>query len=184
MLKKIRKFFFQLRSRKWRLSTGPGLNLECWLALQGPGKVTIGKNCIIAAMPGCRVGMVTLNTHSPEAEISIGNNVVLVSARFGAKFSISIGNNVIIEDASILDTDFHSLDPVRETPTDEIREKSRVVLEDRVQVGARSIITKGVTIGHDSIVLPGAVVHRSIPPYSTVIGNPGVLLSQKRGYPS
>lgn len=178
MLKKIRKIFFKLRSRKLKVSTGPGLNLECWLALKGPGKVTIGQNCTISTMPGCRVGMVTLNTHSPDAVISIGNNVVLVSARFGAKFSIAIGNNVIIEDASILDTDFHSLDPVRETPAGETREKSRVVLEDRVQVGARSIITKGVTIGHDSIVLPGAVVHRSIPPYSTVIGNPAILLSQ------
>ena len=165
-----------MHARGHRVTVGPGLRLECWLALRGPGRVIIGKNCKIAAMPGCQVGMVTLNTHHPDAVIRIGDNVTLVAVRTGIKFSITIGNNVIIEDASILDTDFHTIDSLRSDANHETPERCRVVLEDGVRVGARAIITKGVTIGQNSLVMPGAVVHRSFPPESVLIGNPATLL--------
>jgi acetyltransferase-like isoleucine patch superfamily enzyme len=47
-----------------------------------------------------------------------------------------------------------------------------VVIEDRVWIGARAIVLKGVTIGHDSVVGAGAIVTRSIPPYSVAVGQP------------
>jgi len=171
----LRKFFFSLKYfRNEKIRVGPGLRLGCWLSFQGPGRVVIGENCTVASMPGCRVGMVTLCTHSPEAEIRMGDNVTLVSARFGARFLISIGGNVIIEDASILDTDFHTLDASRGTPEYENREKCRVDIGDHVRIGARSIITKGVTIGDGSLIYPGAVVQRSCPHGSVLLGNPAI----------
>lgn len=42
----------------------------------------------------------------------------------------------------------------------------------RCRLGARAIIMPGVTVGEDSIVAPGAVVVRDIPPRSIAIGNP------------
>jgi acetyltransferase-like isoleucine patch superfamily enzyme len=45
-----------------------------------------------------------------------------------------------------------------------------VVIEDRVWIGSRAIILKGVTLGHDSVVGAGAVVTRSVPPGSVVVG--------------
>ena len=45
-----------------------------------------------------------------------------------------------------------------------------VVIEDRVWIGARAIILKGVQIGHDSVIGAGAIVTRSVPPYSVVVG--------------
>lgn len=42
----------------------------------------------------------------------------------------------------------------------------------RCRLGARAIIMPGVTVGEDSIVAPGAVVIRDIPPGSIAIGNP------------
>ncbi|MCC7370765.1 MAG: acyltransferase [Chloroflexi bacterium] len=70
---------------------------------------------------------------------------------------------MIARDVLIMDTDQHPLPdrPLQIAP---------VVLEDRVWVGARAIILKGVTIGHDSIIAAGAIVTRSVPPYTVVAG--------------
>ncbi|MBV9758771.1 MAG: hypothetical protein JO047_17135 [Alphaproteobacteria bacterium] len=47
-----------------------------------------------------------------------------------------------------------------------------VSLGDRVWVGQRSMILKGVTIGHDAIIGAGAVVTRSVPAHCIAAGNP------------
>jgi maltose O-acetyltransferase len=49
---------------------------------------------------------------------------------------------------------------------------ARVVIGDRVFVGAGAIILPGSRIGDDSIVGAGAVVRGDVPPGSLVIGNP------------
>ncbi|WP_233191214.1 MULTISPECIES: DapH/DapD/GlmU-related protein [unclassified Cryobacterium] len=48
----------------------------------------------------------------------------------------------------------------------------RVVIEDDVFLGARSIVLKGVRIGTGSVIGAGSVVSRSIPPGSIAAGNP------------
>ena len=45
----------------------------------------------------------------------------------------------------------------------------------RCRLGARSIVMPGVTIGEDSVVAPGAVVIRDMPPKSYALGNPAVV---------
>ncbi|MGE3273401.1 MAG: DapH/DapD/GlmU-related protein, partial [Chloroflexota bacterium] len=45
-----------------------------------------------------------------------------------------------------------------------------VTIEDRVWIGARAIILKGVTIGQDSVIGAGAIVTKSVPPRSVVVG--------------
>lgn len=47
-----------------------------------------------------------------------------------------------------------------------------VVIEDDVWIGARAIVLRGVNVGRGSIVGAGAVVNKSVPPYSIVGGNP------------
>jgi len=47
-----------------------------------------------------------------------------------------------------------------------------VIIEDFVWLGARVIILPGVTIGKGSTIGAGAVVTKSVPPYSLVAGNP------------
>lgn len=48
----------------------------------------------------------------------------------------------------------------------------RVVLGKRVYVGVGAILLPGTSIGEDSVVGAGAVVHGKVPPASLVIGNP------------
>lgn len=47
-----------------------------------------------------------------------------------------------------------------------------VIIEDHVFIGARSIITKGVTIGEKSIIAAGSVVVSDIPSNCIAGGNP------------
>jgi hypothetical protein len=48
----------------------------------------------------------------------------------------------------------------------------RVVLRKRAYVGVGAILLPGTTIGEDSVVGAGAVVHGVVPPNSLVMGNP------------
>lgn len=48
----------------------------------------------------------------------------------------------------------------------------RVVIEDDVWIGTKTIILPGVHIGKGSVIGAGSVVTKSIPPYSIAVGNP------------
>ncbi len=48
----------------------------------------------------------------------------------------------------------------------------RVVVGKRVYVGVGAILLPGASVGEDSVVGAGAVVHGTVPPASLVIGNP------------
>jgi len=76
----------------------------------------------------------------------------------------SIGTHVII-----MDNDFHQVDPQRR---EERPNSAPIVLEENVWLGARVIVLKGVTIGHDSVVGAGSVVTRDIPPRCVAAGVP------------
>lgn len=54
-----------------------------------------------------------------------------------------------------------------------------IVIGNDVWIGALAIILSGSTIGSGSIIGAGAVVRGNIPPYSIVIGNPGVIVKQR-----
>ena len=112
--------------------------------------------------------------------ITIGDNAHLYAAGISCRFSITIGDDVLIEEAGIADTDFHSLDISRETP-DEICEKCRIVIGNRVSIGSRSFVNKGIRIGEDAIVCPGSIVTASVPGESVVYGNPARISKSSTG---
>lgn len=100
---------------------------------------------------------------STRSTIVIGNKVM-----FGPEVAIHGGNHTTI---------YHGryMVDVRE---DEKREDDDlgVVIEDDVWIGTRAIILHGVNIGRGSIVGAGAIVTKSVPPYSIVAGNPAVVM--------
>lgn len=91
-----------------------------------------------------------------------------------ASKAVSIGSDCkIARDVMIMDTDQH--------PTDQGDIKMNpVVIEDRVWLGSRVIVLKGVHIGHDSVVGAGAIVTKSVPPYSVVVGPAARVIKQLR----
>ncbi|MBV9596820.1 MAG: hypothetical protein JOZ87_08145 [Chloroflexi bacterium] len=70
-----------------------------------------------------------------------------------------------------MDTDQHAL------TTGELLAEP-VVIEDRVWIGARAIVLKGVTVGHDAVIGAGSVVTRDVPARAVVAGVPARLLRQ------
>lgn len=184
--KLMKDFLAQIYGRLFRLAKrgdkklaiGDDLKLYCSLSIRGPGRIYIGRGCTVRGTPGANIKSVTLYTHSQDAIIRIGENVNLIAARISSKFKIQVGDNVVIEDASILDTDFHTLDISRRTPPDETEENCGVVIGDDVLIGSRSIIGKGVSIGRGSLVYPGAVLQKSFPEYSQILGNPAKLFGK------
>lgn len=53
---------------------------------------------------------------------------------------------------------------------------NRPVIEDNVVLNAGCIIIGGITIGKNSIIGAGAVVVKSVPEYSVVVGNPSRII--------
>ena len=56
----------------------------------------------------------------------------------------------------------------------------KIVVEDNVVIGARSIILYNVTIGRNSVVAAGSVVTKDVPSYSVVGGNPAKVIGDTR----
>src|SRR5262245_5784165 len=129
---------------------GPFPRVENW------GRIEV-ENC--AFFPGVRLEC------WKGATLRIGNGTYLNrNTEVVAAGSVSIGRDCMIaRDVIIVDSDQHAL------PGAELVVRP-VMIEDRVWVGSRAIILKGVTIGHDSVVGAGAVVTRSVPPWSVVVG--------------
>ena len=171
---------FRLRCRFLRRNVHieKGLKLYRQLKIKGKGSCIIGKNCTIRGIPGSRNQYVTLYSNSPQATITIGDNAELLAAKVSCKFAISIGHDVLIEEASLLDTDFHSMDRSRKAVEGETKESCMIVIGDRVSIGARSIIAKGARIGDESIVGPNSVVRGSYPRGSFIMGNPAKRVAQ------
>lgn len=154
------------------MSVGKNLKIFKKIKITGPGSISIGENCIIDGIKGDDSQHVTLGTQYPDSTISIGNNAKLHAVRITSKFQITIGDDVLLEEAGITDTDFHSIDKERGAPTGENIEKCKIRIGNRVCIGARSYVTKGVSIGDDAIVLPGSIVTTSVKERTIVCGNP------------
>lgn len=173
LLARLRGMLFRISQtgRGSRICIGRGLRLYCKLEICGTGRVRLGDDCVVAGIPGDNRHYVTLYTHSPDAEISIGARARLYAGRISSSHGISIGDDLLMEESGIMDTDFHAITPDR-GPPQERPEQCRVRIGDRVSIGARSIIAKGVSVGDDVSIYPGSIVTRNIPAGLTIAGNP------------
>jgi maltose O-acetyltransferase len=88
----------------------------------------------------------------------------------GATQLVRIGPRCQIGPHSMLmDNDFHRIEPERRL---ERPDSAPIVLEANVWLGARVIVTRGVTIGEGSVVGAGSVVTSDVPPRTVVAGVP------------
>lgn len=94
---------------------------------------------------------------------------------------VFIGNDVMMGPEVVIYTTNHehsSCDiPMR---LQGITERKEVIIEDDVWIGRRAIILPGVRIGKGSIVGAGAVVSKTIPPYSIAVGNPARVVKNRK----
>lgn len=128
------------------------------------GEIHIGnRTCIWPDVKFALIG--TLGRTSPNIKIgafsSVGDRTQIHCGEL-----VSIGNYVLISwDVNIIEFDYHA-------PGGGLAVPKPILIEDEVWVGARCIITKGVTIGKGAILAAGSVVTKNVPPYTLVAGNP------------
>lgn len=111
----------------------------------------------------------------PGASIEIGDGTFInYGTSISAHQRVSIGRDCSVGQYSIInDNDYHDVEDHHLLPP-----AQPVALEDRVWLGARVIVLRGVRIGHDSAIGAGSVVTRDIPPRSVAVGVPARVIRQ------
>ena len=112
-------------------------------------------------------------------DVSIGANAVFQSSfgkivirdhvMFGPGVHIHGGNHKINEVGKLL----------KHTTEKQPGDDGTVLIEEDCWIGANAIILSNVTIGKGSVIGAGAIVTKSIPPYSVYTGSPSMKLRNR-----
>lgn len=113
------------------------------------------------------------------SEVCLGDNSGIgINAQISSY--VSIGKDVMMGPECMMYTSNHGMEridiPMWRQP---FSEPEPIIIEDDVWIGSRVIILPGVCIGKGSIIGAGAVVTKSIEPYSIVGGNPAKLIRKR-----
>jgi acetyltransferase-like isoleucine patch superfamily enzyme len=142
------------------------------LEVIGQGRVRIGDNVTIGRDPfGDRC--VSLQTQgSREALIEIGDDVALLGTHISSGKHVTVGARAWIEDARIMDSDFHKTGSGSDRQSLNVDNSAEVVVGEGASIAGRAMVLKGAKVGAGSRVRPGAVVLREAPAGATVAGFP------------
>jgi acetyltransferase-like isoleucine patch superfamily enzyme len=151
----------QLRSAEF---SGPRVTLRGRAAISNEGRISLGDRIRLVS-DVARLELATL----PGGHLEIGNNVFInYGCSIASSNHVQIGNDCLIgSHVMIMDCDFHRVEDKSWDTTG-----VPIIIEDRVWIGNRSIVLKGVRIGHDSVVAAGSVVTHDVPPRTLVAGVP------------
>jgi acetyltransferase-like isoleucine patch superfamily enzyme len=163
---RIRLRRYPLSQRLWGLWLARRFTRAGWLAcasgfpkprVKNLGGVLEAGNCLF--FPGVRLEV------GEGARLSIGTGTYLNrNSEVIAWEEVSIGRDCMIGwDVLIMDTDQHAR-------RDGSWDNRPVVIGDKVWIGARAIILKGVTIGDGAVVGAGAIVTHNVPVGAVVTG--------------
>jgi acetyltransferase-like isoleucine patch superfamily enzyme len=116
---------------------------------------------------------VVLATRTSFAQIQIGKDVGMTGTTIVSAELIKIGDRVQIgSNTTIVDTDFHPLDPAIRQADFLAGKHAPVIIENDVFVGMNSLILKGLCIGEGAVIGAASVVLHDVPPRTIVAGNP------------
>lgn len=167
------------------LFTGEGARVEIdGPVTSGDVSLTVGSHASITIGPDCVIGRLSLSAFGAGARIDVGREVgfagaVSLSTHEGSQ--ISIGARCLIAGDTVFSTsDYHTVFDV--TTGERINQAADINLGEHVWVGARAMVLKGASIGHDSVVGAGSIVTASFGPNSLIVGNPARLLRSGVGW--
>ena len=154
----------QVRGRRLarQVEGGEGLRAEHGVRivrLSDSGTVRLGAGVLLAHD-------VQLHLRDRGAVIEVGaGTFVNHRTELVAHERVTLGRDCLLAwDVLVLDSDSHSVDGGVRT--------AAVTIGDRVWIGCRASVLKGVTIGDGAVVAAGSVVVQDVPARALVAGNP------------
>jgi len=143
---------------------GPRTTLRGVPAIVTQGRLTIGNHVRLLSTVAT-LELVTL----PDGHLEIGDDTFInYGTSIVASNHVRIGKGCLLgTHVIVMDCDFHR-----------VEDKSwdtngrPIEIEDRVWIGNRAMVLKGVRVGHDAVVAAGAVVTHDVPPRTIVAGVP------------
>lgn len=100
------------------------------------------------------------------------------AARIGKGLFIDHGHGVVIGETTIIGDNVTLYQGVTLGGTGKEKGKRHPTLQDNVMVGAGAKVLGSFTIGENSKIASGSVVLQEVPPNSTVVGVPGIVVKQ------
>jgi acetyltransferase-like isoleucine patch superfamily enzyme len=164
---RIGKLIHALNAR-WCLRRATSLGARVTLVgrpkVVNEGRMTFGNRCRLDSSVA-KLELVAIEG----GHLEIGNNVfVNYGSSLVSSNHVKIGDDCLFgTHVMVMDCDFHRVEDKAWDTTGE-----PVIIEDRVWLGNRSIVLKGVKIGHDAVVAAGSVVTKDVPPRTVVAGVP------------
>jgi acetyltransferase-like isoleucine patch superfamily enzyme len=141
--------------------------------------ISIGDHCVLCSRSTqTALGVnhpIVIRAMKPGAVLTVGSNVRMSGVTICSASKIIIGDRCVIgANATIIDTDFHSMDPlVRSSPNDFSDAASKpIIIGNDVFIGGNSTILKGVTIGDGAVIGSNSVITKNVPAGVVVAGNP------------
>ena len=100
-------------------------------------------------------------------------------AKIGKRFFMDHGNGVVIGQTAIIGDDVTIYQGVTLGGTGKEKGKRHPTIGNNVVIGAGAIVLGNISVGNNSRIGAGAVVTKTVPPNSTVVGNPGRIIIQE-----
>jgi acetyltransferase-like isoleucine patch superfamily enzyme len=133
-------------------------------------RINLGNRVHVMALRDKPVRLAVFPTENGEGSIHIGNySIINPGVRITSASGIKIGDSCMIAmNAYLSDADWHDIHHRIFAPG----KSAPIHLEKNVWIGDSALVTKGVTIGENSVVGAYSVVTKDVPANSIVVGNP------------
>jgi acetyltransferase-like isoleucine patch superfamily enzyme len=112
--------------------------------------------------------------------VEIGNNIFINrGTHITAPEKIIFGDDVLIGPYVVFNSGNHIYRNRDQLIREQGHDTKPITVEDDVWIGAHAVILAGVTIGKGAVVAAGAVVSRSVEPYTVVAGVPARVIKYR-----
>lgn len=169
---------FALRRTYYRFrlaGSAPRLSIQTNVSITCPNEISIGRDCHLAR--DCKLYA------TPESPIRIGANFsananVMINAR--GKGHVTIGDNVLIGPNVVLRSNNHVFERADALINDQGMTEGTITIGNDVWIAANAVVLQDVSIGDGAVVAAGAVVTKSVPPYTIVGGVPARTIGMRQ----
>lgn len=147
------------------------LSRSAWVQVPSPTSVRFGRNCRVAR--GSL--LVATDNQRGRGRIVLGNDVLVGEyANIRATgCEIAIGSDVLLGQFVSLIGANHAVDEEGlPTEDDDLQGPAGITIEDRCWIGVGTVLLPGVVLRHGTVVGAGAVVTKSWPARSRLVGVP------------